>query len=130
MSEIIDHKVDSQARYKILSEWGNKFYPLLSVHTLEIGYDIPQARIEVILASTSNMNQAIQRIGRIVRKHKGKDLALIYVVSVSDTNDDTILDLIKNAIDPDAERGKNARKKDLMEQDAKEIKKEIWIKLK
>ena len=112
MSEIIDHKVDSQARYKILSEWGNKFYPLLSVHTLEIGYDIPQARIEVILASTSNMNQAIQRIGRIVRKHKGKDLALIYVVYVSDTNDDTILDLIKNAIDPDAERGKKCKEKE------------------
>lgn len=110
-SEIIDHKVDSQARYKILSEWGNKFYPLLSVHTLEIGYDIPQARIEVILASTSNMNQAIQRIGRIVRKHKGKDLALIYVVYVSDANDDTILDLIKNAIDPDAERGKKYKEK-------------------
>src|ERR687897_1455069 len=69
-------------------------------------------RIEVILASTSNMNLAIQRIGRIVRKHKGKDLALIYVVSVSDTNDATILDLIKNAIDPDAERGKECKEKE------------------
>jgi superfamily II DNA or RNA helicase len=86
----IDSKMNSIERQVILSKWGRDFYPLLSVHTLEIGYDVPQVRIEIILASTSNMNQVIQRIGRVIRKYEGKELALIYVVYVSDTKDDNI----------------------------------------
>jgi superfamily II DNA or RNA helicase len=65
---------------------------------LEIGFDIPQVRIEIILATTSNMNQVIQRIGRVIRKQEGKDLALIYVIYVSDTKDDKIHDIVKKAI--------------------------------
>ena len=65
---------------------------------MEIGFDIPQVRIEIILATTSNMNQVIQRIGRVIRKQEGKDLALIYVIYVSDTKDDKIHDIVKKAI--------------------------------
>ena len=98
-STVIDSSIDSLARQKILSRWGNDFYVLLSVHTLEIGYDVPEVGIEIILASTSNMNQIIQRIGRIVRKYQGKKRALIYVVHVSDTKDDEILELIRRAVE-------------------------------
>ncbi|HEX5187417.1 MAG TPA: DEAD/DEAH box helicase family protein [Nitrososphaeraceae archaeon] len=97
-SKVIDSKTSSSKRQKILDQWGKDFYPLLSVHTLEIGFDIPQVRIEIILATTSNMNQVIQRIGRVIRKHEGKDLALIYVIYISDTKDDDILQIIKKAI--------------------------------
>jgi superfamily II DNA or RNA helicase len=55
------------------------------------------------------MNQVIQRIGRVVRKNEGKNLALIYVVCVMDTDDDNILDLIKNAIDSNVNRKKPQR---------------------
>ena len=95
---IIDSNTNSRKRQSILNQWGKEFYPLLSVHTLEIGFDIPQVRIEVILATTSNMNQVIQRIGRVIRKQEGKDLALIYVIYVSDTKDDKIHDIVKKAI--------------------------------
>ena len=95
---IIDSNTNSGKRQSILNQWGREFYPLLSVHTLEIGFDIPQVRIEVILATTSNMNQVIQRIGRVIRKQEGKDLALIYVIYVSDTKDDKIHDIVKKAI--------------------------------
>lgn len=97
-SKIIDSKITSNNRQKILDQWGLDFYPLLSIHTLEIGFDIPQVRIEIILATTSNMNQVIQRIGRVIRKHEGKDLALIYVIYISDTKDDDILQVIRKAI--------------------------------
>ena len=97
-SKVIDSKTSSSKRQKILNQWGKDFYPLLSVHTLEIGFDIPQVRIEIILATTSNMNQVIQRIGRVIRKYEGKDLALIYVIYISDTKDDDILQVIRNAI--------------------------------
>ncbi|HEX2067953.1 MAG TPA: helicase-related protein, partial [Nitrososphaeraceae archaeon] len=112
----IDSKMNSTERQVILSKWGRDFYPLLSVHTLEIGYDVPQVRIEIILASTSNMNQVIQRIGRVIRKYEGKELALIYVVYVSDTKDDNILNVVNKAIDTKQEErgeGKNSMKKRL-----------------
>ena len=109
----IDSKMNSTERQVILSKWGRDFYPLLSVHTLEIGYDVPEVRIEIILASTSNMNQVIQRIGRVIRKYEGKELALIYVVYVSDTKDDNILDVVKKAIDTkQEERGEGKEKGD------------------
>jgi superfamily II DNA or RNA helicase len=100
-SMIIDSNISSRKRKEILNQWGIEFYPLLSVHTLEIGFDIPQVRIEIILATTSNMNQVIQRIGRVIRKYEGKDLALIYVIYVSDTKDDNIHDVVKKAISTD-----------------------------
>ncbi|HSF00506.1 MAG TPA: DEAD/DEAH box helicase [Nitrososphaeraceae archaeon] len=103
---IIDSNISSRKRQKILNQWGIEFYPLLSVHTLEIGFDIPQVRIEIILATTSNMNQVIQRIGRVIRKYEGKDLALIYVIYVSDTKDDNIHDVVKKAISTDLRKYK------------------------
>jgi superfamily II DNA or RNA helicase len=97
-STVIDSTISSSDRQKILSGWGKDFYILLSVHTLEIGYDVPEVGIEIILATTSNMNQVIQRIGRIVRKYEGKKNALIYVVYVSDTKDDNILEIVNKAV--------------------------------
>jgi superfamily II DNA or RNA helicase len=104
--------MNSTERQMILSKWGRDFYPLLSVHTLEIGYDVPQVRIEIILASTSNMNQVIQRIGRVIRKYEGKELALIYVVYVSDTKDDNILNVVKKAIDTKHEERREGKEKE------------------
>jgi superfamily II DNA or RNA helicase len=93
---VIDSNMNSIERQVILSKWGRDFYPLLSVYTLEIGYDVLQVGIKIILASTSNMNQAIQRIGRVLR-YDEKDTALIYLVYVSDTKDDNILAVIEQA---------------------------------
>jgi superfamily II DNA or RNA helicase len=107
----IDSKMNSIERQVILSKWGRDFYPLLSVHTLEIGYDVPQVRIEIILANTSNMNQVIQRIGRVIRKYEGKELALIYVVYVSDTKDDNILNVVKKAIGTKQEERREGKEK-------------------
>jgi superfamily II DNA or RNA helicase len=96
-SMIIESKLNSKERHEILTRWGVDFYPLLSVHTLEIGYDVPQVRIAIILASTSNVNQATQRVGRILRKSEGKRSALIYTVYLSDTHDFTHLGVVRKA---------------------------------
>ncbi|MFZ0221997.1 MAG: hypothetical protein WAM42_09955 [Candidatus Nitrosopolaris sp.] len=37
----------------------------------------------ILLATTSNMNQIVQRVGRIVRKTAGKETALIYTIHLS-----------------------------------------------
>jgi superfamily II DNA or RNA helicase len=100
-SEIIHAKLKSKQRQKILSEWGKEFFALFSVHTLEIGYDVPEVRVAIILASTSNMNQIVQRIGRIIRNYEGKETALIYNVYLSDTRDISTLKRLKKATDTD-----------------------------
>ena len=98
-SMLIDSRMPSFRRQKVLSEWGKKFYPLLSVHTLEIGFDVPEVGIEIILASSSNTNQIVQRVGRVLRKVEGKETALVYVIYVSGSKDDNILECMKSAID-------------------------------
>ena len=45
------------------------------------------------------MNQVIQRIGRVVRVYQGKRRALIYVVYISETKDDSILQIFRKAIE-------------------------------
>lgn len=96
---LIDSRMPSFRRQQVLSQWGKRFYPLLSVHTLEIGYDVPEAGIEIILATTSNMNQIVQRVGRVLRKVEGKETALVYVIYVPDSKDDSVLKSVKSAID-------------------------------
>ncbi len=116
-SKIIDAKVKTAARQKILDKWGIDFNVLLSVHTLEIGYDVPAVRIEIILATTSNMNQVIQRIGRVIRKQEGKDVALIYVIYVSDTKDDNIIELVRKALKDDSPVKIETSNSELLEQE-------------
>jgi superfamily II DNA or RNA helicase len=98
-AETMHNQIRAKERKIILEQWGKEYFPLLSVHTLEIGYDIPQAGIAIIISSTSNINQIVQRIGRVIRKFEGKNRALIYVVYVNDTKDDNILKLVKEAIE-------------------------------
>jgi superfamily II DNA or RNA helicase len=98
-SMLIDSKLKSKERQRILSEWGKEFFPLLSVHTLEIGYDVPEVKVAIILATTSNMNQIVQRIGRTIRKTAGKDTALIYTIYLSYTHDFNTLKMVRQATD-------------------------------
>lgn len=42
-------------------------------------------------------------LGRVIRKYEGKDPALIYVVYVSDTKDDNILQIVRKAIETTGE---------------------------
>ena len=48
----------------------------------------------------------IQRIGRIIRKYEGKELASIYVVYVSETKDNNLVALINKGVDINQEEEK------------------------
>lgn len=103
-SEIIHSKVKIKDRKAILEKWGKDFFPLLSVHTLEIGYDIPHVGIAIILSNTSNVNQIAQRIGRVIRKTEAKDKALIYVIHVKETRDNKMVKMVDKAVGKKSER--------------------------
>lgn len=51
---------------------------LVAIHCLDEGVDIPAIRQAVILASTGNPRQFIQRRGRVLRPHPGKTEATIF----------------------------------------------------
>ncbi|HEX6282353.1 MAG TPA: DEAD/DEAH box helicase [Nitrososphaera sp.] len=108
-AQTIHNGIKPKERKEILESWGKDYFPLLSVHTLEIGYDVPQVGIAIIIASTSNMNQVAQRIGRVVRKVDGKDQALVYVVYVSGTKDDNVLKVVKAAVEKEDQRTATVR---------------------
>jgi len=101
-AQTIHNGIRPRERQEVLEGWGKHYFPLLSVHTLEIGYDVPQVGIAIIIASTSNMNQVAQRIGRVVRKSEGKEQALVYVVYVSGSKDDNVLKVVRAAVEKDS----------------------------
>lgn len=98
-SRSIHNKIPANQRKRILEEWGKEYFPLLSVRTLEIGYDIPEVRIAIIISNSSNINQVTQRIGRVIRKTNTKNYALIYVIYIRDSRDNSTLRMVKSTID-------------------------------
>jgi superfamily II DNA or RNA helicase len=108
LAQMIHNGVKPRERQEILQSWGKDYFPLLSVHTLEIGYDVPQVGIAIIIASTSNMNQVAQRIGRVIRKAEGKDHALVYVVYVGGSKDDNVLRVVRAAVEKENDRPSRA----------------------
>jgi superfamily II DNA or RNA helicase len=99
---IIQHKftmkegVKKETKYGGLSErsflirkFGDGTYQsLVAMRCLDEGVDIPPARIAIIMASTGNPRQYIQRRGRVLRRFPGKDHATIYDIIVTPNPDD------------------------------------------
>lgn len=56
---------------------------LIAIKCLDEGVDIPSARLGVILASTTNPREFIQRRGRLIRNEVGKNNATIFDLVVS-----------------------------------------------
>jgi superfamily II DNA or RNA helicase len=56
---------------------------LIAMKCLDEGVDIPSARLGIIMASTTNPREFIQRRGRLLRRAPGKDIAQIYDMIVA-----------------------------------------------
>jgi superfamily II DNA or RNA helicase len=71
---------------------------------LDEGVDVPRSEMAIFCSSTGNPRQFIQRRGRILRKHKDKDFAIIHdfvvVPNISSTSDSYSLEqkLLKNEL--------------------------------
>lgn len=70
---------------------------LLAIDCLDEGVDIPSAQTGIILASSGNSKEFIQRRGRLMRRSPGKELATIYDMAVTSESSDegTKQDLIR-----------------------------------
>lgn len=67
----------------ILEKFAERKYQILvAMKCLDEGIDVPPARNAIFLASSGNPREYIQRIGRVLRRYKGKKEASIYDVIV------------------------------------------------
>lgn len=87
-----------------------KYQALVAIKCLDEGVDVPPAKIAIILASSGNPRQYIQRRGRILRNYPGKEKAIIYdiIVTPSDlsTMDKYLLEFERRILEKELKRYK------------------------
>jgi superfamily II DNA or RNA helicase len=59
-----------------------KYQILVAIKCLDEGVDIPPVRIAILMSSSGNPREYIQRIGRIIRRYPGKNESVIYDIVV------------------------------------------------
>lgn len=83
----------------ILEEFqAGRIQALIAMKCLDEGIDVPSARLGIILASTTNPREFIQRRGRLLRRSPGKKEAVIYDLVVSSNSMQDLGELYKRAI--------------------------------
>lgn len=78
------HSENAQNHEAILDYFTNRGGVLLAIKCLDEGIDIPVINKAIILASSTNPREYIQRRGRVLRRAPGKFSAQIYDVAVVD----------------------------------------------
>lgn len=84
VSHQITYRESTDERNNILSQLAQKGYDaVVAVRCLDEGVDVPSVKTGIILASTGNPRQYIQRRGRLLRKAAGKTEAIIHDILVA-----------------------------------------------
>ncbi len=69
----------TQERQQLLTDFSSgNIQALVAMKCLDEGVDVPSTHTAFIIASSSNPREFIQRRGRILRKHPGKDFSVIH----------------------------------------------------
>lgn len=68
----------SEREYLIQQFTKGKYQVLVAIKCLDEGIDIPSAHTGIVMASSTNPREYIQRIGRIIRQAPGKTSATLY----------------------------------------------------
>jgi len=82
----MDEGIKPEKKYDGLSERDfiikkfaeGKYQALVAMKCLDEGVDVPPARTAILMASSGNPREYVQRIGRVVRRYPGKAEAIIY----------------------------------------------------
>jgi superfamily II DNA or RNA helicase len=78
----ITHKTPREERKEILEKYKKGEYrAIVTSQVLDEGIDVPDASIGLILSGTGSSREYIQRLGRILRKRKGKQAKLIEIIA-------------------------------------------------
>ena len=68
----------SEREYLIRLFKEQSYHALVAIKCMDEGIDIPTASTGIIMASSTNPREYIQRIGRVIRQHESKHVAEIY----------------------------------------------------
>lgn len=77
-----------QERRDVLEGFESGRYPVLVANrVLDEGVDLPNVKTAIVLGGLSSQRQAIQRLGRVLRRGRGDRLATLYEVVTEDTKE-------------------------------------------
>lgn len=62
---------------------------LISCRALDEGFDVPSANVGIVISSASANRQRIQRLGRILRRYEGKEIASLYYLYIAESSEET-----------------------------------------
>ena len=78
----ITHQAPREERKEILEKFkAGEYRAIVTSQVLDEGVDVPDASIGFILSGTGSSREYIQRLGRILRKRRGKQAKLIEIVA-------------------------------------------------
>jgi len=78
----ITHQTSKEERSEILSRFKSGTYSrIVTSRVLDEGIDVPDATLGIILSGTGSSREFIQRLGRLLRKKRGKQAQLVEIVS-------------------------------------------------
>ena len=94
--EIIFHKLTEKEGTKVEKRFGNKserehiiskfksrdYQVIVAIKCMDEGIDIPTANVGILMASSTNPREYVQRIGRIIRQSPNKHSAELYDICV------------------------------------------------
>ncbi len=84
----ITYKTSKEERKIILSKFKEgKFRAIVSSQVLDEGIDVPDANVGIIMSGSGSAREYIQRLGRILRKSKDKNEAILYEIISRDTSE-------------------------------------------
>jgi superfamily II DNA or RNA helicase len=110
MYQKITYKEDVETRNEYLKQFDQGLYKIIvAMNVLDEGVDIPSTRMAIILASSGNPKQYIQRRGRILRKYRNKKESTIYDILVIppltiESDDDLINTLERKIVSKELKR--------------------------
>jgi DNA phosphorothioation system restriction enzyme len=105
------YEEDQEIRERLLGDFeSGELEALVAIRCLDEGVDVPATQTAFILASSSNPRQFVQRRGRILRPHPGKDHSTIhdFVVAppgaVREADDDSVFNLERTLVRKELQR--------------------------
>ncbi|MDP4152574.1 MAG: DEAD/DEAH box helicase family protein [Bacillota bacterium] len=101
----------SEREYLIKRFISGEYMVLVAIKCLDEGIDIPSAKRAIVMASSTNPREYIQRIGRIIRQAPGKNQADIYDLIIrpdlSGYKEDIMVKLERKIFEKEMERVKD-----------------------
>jgi len=82
----VTYQTPKEERREILDKFrGGQYGAVVTSQVLDEGVDVPEASVGFILSGTGSPREYVQRLGRLLRKVKGKQAKLVEIVSQETT---------------------------------------------